>query len=474
MRVISQILCLQLCIFQNYAFQSTLWRQQNNNRVGVLLFSSTNPNDDDETSGGNNNGGKEALNAMRMILEQSWDTETMGEIPADANIGAKEAYETIERAHGDGVSVCFVDLLLPAYDIKQGPELYDEVMAVEYCIALSEFLDGKTEILVKDDKVRKTVSRILDAREKEAEEKAREERERAEQEAARERERLAVETAKREAEAKREAKIREQTLARENDEEDGDEDDDDEDDNEEPSGESADASDLDAFRQSLMASWDLEADDNVDLPSSEEAPSEQEGDPIMDSGVSDGGTPTESSEDAEVSVPVSSPIPYVKRYRLATLFGSREIKKSSEMMTEVVETIRENALPKEDEKNMIILSSLSIQETVAVRSLVDKYESQKNIILVNCKLDPLPPELRSAQTVYSILPLIAKQRGPAEKSSDDKPPRVVVLRRYPKPWEVYVDVGEGFQLADSIPPTSQTKRELPLEFITESVRKWLR
>ena len=142
------------------------------------------------------------------------------------------------------------------------------------------------------------------------------------------------------------------------------------------------------------------------------------------------------------------------------------------MMDEVVETIRQNSLPNDDEKNMIILSSLSIQETIAVRSLVNKYESHKNIILVNCKLDPLPPELRSAQTVYSIFPLIAKQKGPTE--SDQKPPRVVVLRRYPKPWEVYVDIGEGFKLAHSIPPTRQTKRELPLELIIGSVRKWLR
>ncbi|CAJ1961275.1 unnamed protein product [Cylindrotheca closterium] len=436
----------------------------------LLLSASTNPNDNEEA--GNQNGGKYALNAMRMILQQSWDTETMGEIPADANVGAKEAFETIQRAHADGVSVCFVDLLLPAYDIKQGPELYDEVMAVEYCIALSEFLDGNTEILVKDDKVRNTVSRILEVREKEAEE----ERERAAQEAARERERLVVEAAKREAEVKRKAMIRDQILAKEADDEgseDEDEDNENDDGGDEPSGESADASDLDAFRQSLMASWDSEADD-VELESKEEAPSEL-GDRIVDSDSA--GEPREAiDEEAETEVSATTPVtstPYVKRYRLATLFGNREIKKSSEMMEQVVETIRQNALPQEDEKNMVILSSLSIQETVAVRSLVDKYQSQKNIILVNCKLDPLPPELRSAQTVYSIFPLIAKPKGPVE-SSDEKPPRVVVLRRYPKPWEIYVDIGEGFQLADSISPTSQTKRELPLELITDSVRKWLR
>lgn len=452
MRLVSTFICLQFLLFKASAFQSILWQTRNN--LGVV-FSSTSPGDDD---GGGSNSGKDALNSMRMILEQSWNTETMGQIPASVDVGAKEAFETIERAHADGVSICFVDLLLPAYDIKQGPALYDEVMAVEFCIALSEFLDGKTEILVKDNKVRQTVSRILDARERDAEEKAREERERAEQEAAKERERLAVEAAKRKAEAKREAMIKEQQGLEGEDDEDVDNDDDDDD---EPSNERSDASELDFFRQSLMASWDLEVDDAEASAPDEEASTEQ-----------DSFAEADIDSSTEVVVP-RSPIPYVKRYRLATLFGDRDIKKSSDMLVEVVETIRHNALPEEDEKNMIILSSLSIQETVAVRSLVDKYESQKNIILVNCKLDPLPPELRSAQTVYSILPLIAKQKGPPEES-EDKPPRVVVLRRYPKPWEVYVDVGEGFQLADSIPPTGQMKRELPIEFITESVRRWLR
>jgi hypothetical protein len=369
----------------------------------------------------NDGKGRDELGSMRLLLEQSWNVETMGEIPADASVAAKEAFQTIESASANGVSVFLVDLLLPAYDIKQGSNLYDEVLAVEYCIALSEYLEGKSSILVRDAKVLQTVSRILDARE------------------------IAMEEETLETES--ESDDDDETLEAVEENEDV-EDEDEEVDNEK---EEDDISEIDTFRQSLKANWNVDEDDSeADL---EDFPAVE--------------APTAS----EPGTTLSKPKTKTRRHRLASMFGNNEISQGADMMTEVVNAIRENALPEEDEENIIILSSLSLEETVAVRSLVGKYSDRKKVILVNCKLDPLPPELRTAETVYSILPLIAKPKASAE---EEAPPKVVVLRRYPKPWEIYVDVGTGFQLADSIPAGLGNKRGIRMDQITESVKRFLR
>jgi hypothetical protein len=373
----------------------------------------------------NDGKGRDELGSMRLLLEQSWNAETMGEIPADASVAAKEAFQTIESASANGVSVFLVDLLLPSYDINQGSNLYDEVLAVEYCIALSEYLEGKSSILVRDAKVLQTVSRILDARE-----------------TAMEGETLETET---------ESDDDDETLEVVEKNEDVEDEEEEVDDEEEEEDVSLPASEIDTFRQSLKASW------NVD---------EVEDGPVVE-------PPTASAPETtrKEKIAPSKPKKKIRRHRLASMFGNNEISQGADMMTEVVNAIRENALPEEDEENMIILSSLSLEETVAVRSLVGKYGDRKKVILVNCKLDPLPPELRTAETVYSLLPLITKPKASIE---EEAPPKVVVLRRYPKPWEIYVDVGAGFQLADSIPAGIGNKRGIRMDQITESVKRFLR
>jgi hypothetical protein len=92
----------------------------------------------------------------------------MGSVPSDATAAANEAYASILSASENGQNMFFVNLLLPAYDITQGHNLYDEVLAVEYCIALSKCLKGKTSIVVRDDKTLQVVGRVLDARERDA------------------------------------------------------------------------------------------------------------------------------------------------------------------------------------------------------------------------------------------------------------------------------------------------------------------
>ena len=114
---------------------------------------------------------------------------------------------------------------------------------------------------------------------------------------------------------------------------------------------------------------------------------------------------------------------------------------------------------------------------IAVRSLVAKYQGQKKSILVNCKLEPMPRELRNAETAYSLLPLIAGPKVPeAKQSAEEKPspPKIVVLRRYPKDWEVYVDVGRGFQLAAMTPSDQINKRRPPMEWVAGCVQRYLK
>jgi hypothetical protein len=143
---------------------------------------------------------------------------------------------------------------------------------------------------------------------------------------------------------------------------------------------------------------------------------------------------------------------------------------------------------KEDEENIIILSPISQQELVAVRGLAAKYAQSKKMILVNCRFDPMPLELLDGETVYSVLPLIAREAssttttnksGESSKTNDGvnsgigSAPRVVILRRYPFDWEVFVDLGNGFELAGNTPVTSENKRGLSREWIGECVQSYL-
>lgn len=377
------------------------------------------------------------------MLEASWDADTMGQVPSDPAIAANEAFTSILSAADKGVRVFFIDLLLPAYDVTQGSNLYDEVLAVEYCIQLAGCFSGKSSILVRDDKTVQTVQRILDRREES---------------------RLL------------EASTSEETLSitlnedvEESDEEYEDDDESEEDDavdDEEsvtPSISGKDSADppadVDLFRQQLMASWQSEDNDST---------ATRQGDKALPK-------PDEQAKPEVVPTQPSIALPE-KRYRLASLFGNARISQGPDMMEDVVQALRDNALPQDDEENLIILSAIEREEMVAVRSLATKYSNQKNIVLVNCKLNPIPRELYGAETVYSILPLIARPSGADSQAivKDKKStPKIVVLRRYPGDWQVFVDVGRGFQLAKTAPSDLSNKRGPPMKWIEQAVQSFM-
>jgi hypothetical protein len=62
------------------------------------------------------------LEAMRRILEVSWDVDTTE--------GANEVYSALLEAFsvtGDESRIYMVELLAPSYDVTQGERMYDEV-----------------------------------------------------------------------------------------------------------------------------------------------------------------------------------------------------------------------------------------------------------------------------------------------------------------------------------------------------------
>ena len=149
------------------------------------------------------------------------------------------------------------------------------------------------------------------------------------------------------------------------------------------------------------------------------------------------------------------------------------------MTNDVIQAVRLNALAKDDEENIIILSPVGPDEMIAVRGLVTRYAEEKKIILVNSKLQPTPRELMSAETVYSILPLIAREKGSSstggnrDNAGGALNPKVVVMRRYPQDWEVFIDIGSGFDLAETKPVNQNNKRGLPMEWVSDCVKRYL-
>ena len=385
---------------------------------------------------GDNDG---SMDNVRKVLESAWNIDTMGIVPTDPESAAEAAALSVRNAFDQNV-LSMVDILLPQYDASQGEKLYDEVLAVEFCVALAKKLDTKSSIVVRDNKTIQTVSRILDRR-KESETPM-------------------------ENDDPNEEGVVIDDLDGDNDTDNGEENGDDTID---VFDDFADAGiigdarqeDLDSFRAKLAAEWNK----------------------------GDNGTPyTLPTEKKSTPKPPSTAVPSKsfgakskrvkpRQYRLCSMLGDAVgMQTGADMQSKVVEAVKSNALPKEDEETIIILSAASPQELVGIRALVGRYETTKKMILVNCRVTPLPRELARAQTVYSILPLIAKPIDGKQQSTsrrDDSPPRVVVMRRFPRDWEIFVDTGNGFELAATVPATSTVQKGPSLHWVGDAIKRYL-
>lgn len=401
------------------------------------------------------------LDDLRNMLESSWNVESMGQVPNTPQSAAEEAASAIIGARNDGLgNICFVDLLLPQYDVLQGPNLYDEVEAVDFCRLLASCLRTRSVIYVKDDKSLKTVSKVMDARERDR----REERTQEDQ-----------------------YEYVEVDVEIDEDDEDWDKHDSDDDDVASDRGipmmTQSEVVIFDDF--SDFASADTDAFFSLNLTSRQQFAS-QWGDVASTNEPAEGEVKRtkiikklmkRKVEKTEATRTLPPPL-----YRLASLFGDERISSGVGMSDSVVKAVKAHGLPKAEEETMILLSANSEEEMLAIRALASKYADKKKIVLVNCKLDPLPRELEDCHTVYHLTPLIATTTidprnlfsKPSQDGEQRLPIKVVSIRRYPGEWEVYVDAdGSGFVLAERASANKFMKKGPTFDWIGGVVKSFL-
>lgn len=376
-----------------------------------------------------------SIDGMRKLLEGSWNSNMMGKLPTTPTNAANEAGGSLLTAKERGLDLVLINLLLPSYDVAMGSSVYDEVEAVSFCVALSQFLEGKASIVVRDNKTVNTVSRVLAAREKET----------------------AAEMLTLQKKREQEKLVEEEEADDDDDFEarvEGEIEDDSEEEEEEEVLDTVEddekSEELEDFRRQLMMDWDEEDNDvwaadqgKKEKKKGEDANSEKEA--ALD-------------KESEPSSEVLAQKP--KSYRLASMFGDATFKKGPDMFDKVVKAVSTNGQPQEDEDTLIVLSANSEEETIGIRALVAKYQHKKTIVLVNCQMDPIPRELVKAETIYSLLPLIARPVGAKTEAPSIAQPKVIVLRRYPRDFEVFMDFGTGFELTETV-TTDQVGRTGP-------------
>lgn len=351
--------------------------------------------------------------------------------------------------------------------MTQGTNIYDEVLSVEFCTLLADNLAigdqcNKALALVKDGAAVRSAARILDAKERRRREERQDEMDR------RVRERLQADRDEEEDEED-EADIA-ATGSNDEDHDDGD-------DNDEPVDTSLDVA---AFRKNLIAGWDESGDEASTKPSNE-APAE------MESTIAEQASARErrGREDVGPSVHFNptvdnDDITASRSYRLGSWFADETISTGADMFTDAIEAVDTHGTMLNIEDVLIILSPVTREDTVAVRRLVSRYKDHKTIVLVNNRLYPEPKELFLSELVYSITPLIAKttksessfMQQQSEDVKEDAPPtKIIVIRRYPEDWQIFVDVdGEGFDLVDSAPANTVGKVGPDNEFIAGCVK----
>ena len=309
---------------------------------------------------------------MRKMLEASWNSDLMGDVPSDAERAAYAVYESLQKHSRDfsRTGVKLVNILLPQYDISQGTNLYDEVLAVDFCRAFARRIGGKTAILVRDGNCLRNVKRVFDARE-----------------------------------------VHDVSFGYENE---------------------RDNPEIDNLSDEVAFYDDFAEFQNL------------------------GSIATEESPDTDKTF--ETPSQPQTQFRLASMLGDTELtSRGPDLFDTVISAMSKNGKPRDDEETIVVLSPASVEEAIAVRALINSYRSKKSIILVNCKLEPLPRELSQAEVVYSLLPLVARASETDNnlftkmKNGDILEPKVVVLRRYPSDWEIFVDIGNGFELAATAP-----------------------
>ena len=300
------------------------------------------------------------MEAMRKILESSWNGQEMGKVPSSPEKAAEAAAESVALAMGKSNNVLMIDLRLPSYDITEGPRLYDKKAVYDFCTTLSTELQKrklitKSLILVRNDDERRETDRISEV------------------------------SAKAKAVNDSDDEIMDDLEV---------------------------SQDVAEFRKRLMNAWDTPG--NLD---------------------------DRPRSDQSRTKPTSS-------HRLWSMVGNENITPGSDMFDKVIAAVDTHARldVSEQEDALIIISPHDTADVIAVRRILARYGQTRTIIIVNSRMETLPIEMNNAILVYGIMPLVAQSTSNnAEVRNDEAGLRVVVMKRFPKDFTLYIDVnGDGF------------------------------
>jgi hypothetical protein len=437
-----QLLCLTQnnCYVDAFTFTYRCPKLMNRRGLDLPFFSSGYNNWNDDAMNGfplfsssSNDDYRNNLDVMRSILESSWNSATMGSVPTTPDSAAEAAALAVSQAMEDSENnsgIYLVDILLPSMDVSQ-QEVYDGLSAVEFCIALSRTLhrirssdhndnnknnQPQSAIFMNNNAMLQSIKSQLEIKQqKEAD---------------------TINTNNNNIDTS-------STIFQLEDKNEDFEDD-----------EIVAFDDFSDFEGINSLSLYDESEDH-DMPTTELNQNENEN-------------------------------KYQEPFRLGSLFGDATIRRGPKMMNQVFEALDKNVVMEPNENVLILLSPTTQEEMIAVRSLVTKYNTssgsnKKVIIIINNKLNPTPRELLLADTVYSMLPLIARASSSTPqqvKDTQPAPPKIVLMRRYPNDWQVFIDSnnsGEksGFQLAGSTPAHSVGKRGPSMDFIADCVKRYM-
>jgi len=194
--------------------------------------------------------------------------------------------------------------------------------------------------------------------------------------------------------------------------------------------------DVDEFRKQLSSNWELKTPE-VSMSSLDEA--------------------------------LSSKKPNVE---LQSLFGDTQMDDSHpDMPSDAVRIVAKNVKVEPSTKVIVAIGCSSASELVALRALTKKYSSRLRFIFINCLFDPLPTEwIPESNLAYSVRPLqlrsVSDQAAPTAS--------VVVLRRAPADWQVYVRLDEcpDFECIEEVSALS-TPFGPSLEWVAKQVQRFL-
>jgi len=203
-------------------------------------------------------------------------------------------------------------------------------------------------------------------------------------------------------------------------------------------------SEVDDFRKQLMSSWD----DNT----------------------SSGDNDTRAEDEKAVSK--TTPQKKVSNnnntsHRLCSMVGNSEIGTGPDSFDQVIDAVDQNAILKQDEDALIMMSPYDTNDVIALRRTLARYGNTRTIIIVNSRIEQIPCELDSGLLVYGVMPLIARSK----ESDNESGLKAVVMKRYPDDWSVYVDVyDDGFVEARGPTQHNSSDKAFPSsEWITQRV-----